>query len=149
MNAQLSLPEPSSIRCDDAEHPDCGGPLYLWMLRTTNDYWPVIRCENHLRLQDLWTDYLVEWSAAHKPWGFPKNENDSRLGFKEWLRQHWAEDTSSGDIGPHWELITPDAQFALYFCGNCGEWVGIICKGVVEVHIPPKEIWTYPEGRNT
>ena len=91
-------------RCDTDEYPGCGGPLYRWMLRTTLDYWPVIRCENHLKLQDLWQQYQAnEWAKiADGPW---YDEKLRPRSFWEWLAEHWNDDTSEADIGPYWKLI--------------------------------------------
>jgi hypothetical protein len=86
--------------CDTRDYPGCGGPLYRWMRSTTTlDYWPVIRCENHLKLQSLHMRYRQEWSSQHEWW-----EREEPLWFFDWLKEHWDDDTSSAEIGPYWDL---------------------------------------------
>jgi len=94
-------PVPDSL-CDTRDHNGCGGPLYRWTRKTTLDYWPVIRCENHLRLQRLWGQYLDEWWAQHE-W-YTREES---LSFEDWLKENWSKDTSAVDYDfKYWELVT-------------------------------------------
>ncbi len=87
--------------CDMRDYPGCSGPLYRWTQpRTTLDYWPVVRCENHLKLQSLHMQYRQEWSSLHDWWEGPEEP----LWFFDWLKGHWRDDTSSAEVGPYWEL---------------------------------------------
>jgi hypothetical protein len=131
------------LSCDTLEHPGCGGPLYLWLLTTTLPYWPVIRCENHLKLQSLWLNYRLVWSKTHDVW------KEMPLSFWDWLKAYWSEDVSMADVGPHWELISQETRFARYWCNNCDGPAGIegstknpvchVCKGEVVVFEVPIE----------
>jgi hypothetical protein len=88
--------------CDMRDHPGCGGPLYRWTQpRTTLDYWPVVRCENHLKLQSLYMQYRQEWSSQHEWW---EQAKASPLCFFDWLKEHWGDDTSLAEVGPYWKL---------------------------------------------
>lgn len=94
--------------CDTRDYPGCGGPLYRWSQPTTLDYWPVVRCENHLKLQSLWKQYQEEaWSRIDGP---SYDEKLRPLNFWDWLREHWEDDTSSAEIGPYWDLIMAERR---------------------------------------
>jgi hypothetical protein len=90
----------SDSLCDTRDYPGCGGPLYRWTQQTTLDYWPVIRCENHIKLQRRHMQYWEEWSSQHEWW-----EREEPLWFFDWLKEHWNDDTLTveGDFR-YWEL---------------------------------------------
>ena len=90
--------------CDTRDHLGCGGSLYRWTQRTTLEYFPVVRCENHLKLQCLWQQYQDdEWAKISD--GPCYDEKMRPLPFCEWLAEHWNDDISEVDIGPYWELV--------------------------------------------
>jgi len=95
-------PAPENL-CDWRERPGCGGPLYRWTQpRTTLDYWPVIRCENHLKLQEMHLQYRINW-AAQRDW-VKLATTEGALWFDDWLKEHWSDDTSATEVGPYWGL---------------------------------------------
>ena len=86
--------------CDCRDYPGCSGPLYRWTKPTPNDYWPVIRCENHLKLQRLRQEYVKEWYHASTWW-----EQSCPLPWGEWLEENWDDDTSGvGKVFKYWRL---------------------------------------------
>lgn len=91
----------SDCLCDSRDLPGCGGPLYRWTLSTTLDYWPVIRCENHIKLQILHVQYRAEWAAQHEWWS-----QEEPLWFFDWLEENRNADTSAIiDDFKYWELV--------------------------------------------
>jgi hypothetical protein len=106
LNLLQRLKRPAPVdRCDTDEYPGCGGPLYRWTLHTTLDYWPVIRCENHIKLQHLWQDYQRDvWDKIGNDPAY--DENLRPLGFWDWLNEHADVDTSQVDRDfKYWEPV--------------------------------------------
>jgi hypothetical protein len=88
--------------CDSKHLPGCGGPLYHWTLSTTLDYWPVVRCENHIRLQRLHRAYYQKDLAEHPMLKYPLY---NPMNFEDWLERHWNDDTSEvSEDFKYWEL---------------------------------------------